>query len=75
MSRLSNRQVSKAGEALKNNLETKADLDIISTFRINHIYIMKMLAKTIGTKLPKPYLIARRLKRLSSIQTKLLRFR
>lgn len=72
--RVSNTAVRKAGLSLKNNSATKEDLDIISTFRSNHIQLMKMLVKTISTKLPKPLFIARRLKRLSSIQAKLQRF-
>lgn len=72
--RVSNTAVRKAGLSLKNNSTTKEDLDTISTFRSNHIQLMKMLVKTISKKLPKPLFIARRLKRLSSIQTKLQRF-
>lgn len=72
--RVSNTAVRKAGLSLKNNSATKEDLDVISTFRSNHIQLMKMLVKTISKKLPKPLFIARRLKRLSSIQAKLQRF-
>lgn len=72
--RVSNTAVRKAGLSLKNNSTTKEDLDVISTFRSNHIQLMKMLVKTISKKLPKPLFIARRLKRLSSIQAKLQRF-
>ncbi|PPB53653.1 RelA/SpoT domain-containing protein [Campylobacter hyointestinalis] len=72
--RVSNTAVRKAGLSLKNNSATKEDLDAISTFRSNHIQLMKMLVKTISKKLPKPLFIARRLKRLSSIQAKLQRF-
>ncbi|ARR04576.1 RelA/SpoT domain-containing protein [Campylobacter vicugnae] len=72
--RVSNTAVRKAGLSLKNNSTTKEDLDAISTFRSNHIQLMKMLVKTISKKLPKPLFIARRLKRLSSIQSKLQRF-
>ncbi|MCR8690590.1 MULTISPECIES: RelA/SpoT domain-containing protein [Campylobacter] len=72
--RVSNTAVRKAGLSLKNNNTTKEDLDAISTFRSNHIQLMKMLVKTISKKLPKPLFIARRLKRLSSIQSKLQRF-
>lgn len=72
--RVSNTAVRKAGLSLKNNSTTKEDLDTISTFRSNHIQLMKMLVKTISKKLPKPLFIARRLKRLSSIQAKLQRF-
>ena len=72
--RLSNKSIRKAGENLRQNIAVKDDLDIISTFRTAHIQIMKMLVKTIKDKLPKPLLIARRLKRLSSIKAKLKRF-
>lgn len=71
---LSNKAVRRAGQNLKAMCATKDDLDVISTFRTNHIQLMKMLVKTISKKLPKPIFIARRLKRLSSIQAKLRRF-
>ncbi|WP_180379391.1 RelA/SpoT domain-containing protein [Campylobacter porcelli] len=73
-SNLSNKIIRKAGNNLKLNQAKKDDLDIISTFRSNHVQLMKMLVKTISKKLPKPLFIARRLKRLSSIQAKLQRF-
>lgn len=72
--KVSNNATRKAGIALKLNQATKENLDTISNFRSNHIQIMKMLVKTISKKLPKPIFIARRLKRLSSIQSKLQRF-
>ena len=72
--RLSNKSIRKAGENLRHNRATIDDLDIISSFRTAHIQIMKMLVKTIKDKLPKPQIIARRLKRLSSIEAKLKRF-
>lgn len=72
--KVSNNAVRKAGIALKLNQALKDNLDTISTFRSNHIQLMKMLVKTISKKLPKPLFIARRLKRLSSIQAKLQRF-
>ncbi|MBR8466212.1 RelA/SpoT domain-containing protein [Campylobacter sp. faydin G-140] len=72
--RISNNILRKAGLNLKNMSHTKDDLNTISTFRSNHIQLMKMLVKTISKKLPKPLFIARRLKRLSSIQAKLVRF-
>lgn len=72
--RLSNKSIRKAGENLRHNRTRIDDLDIISSFRTAHIQIMKMLVKTIKDKLPKPQIIARRLKRLSSIETKLKRF-
>lgn len=72
--RLSNNAIRKAGDNLKLQKATREDLDAISTFRSSHIQLMKMLVKTISKKLPKPLFIARRLKRLSSIQAKLQRF-
>ncbi|AQW87188.1 RelA/SpoT domain-containing protein [Campylobacter pinnipediorum subsp. caledonicus] len=72
--RLSNKSIRKAGANLKDNIATSDDLDIISTFRSNHIPLMKMLVKTLSKKLPKPIFIARRLKRLNSIKAKLTRF-
>lgn len=71
---MTNNSIKTAGKALKKGIETKEHLSIISTYRSNHIPLMKMLVKTIAKKLPKPLLIARRLKRLSSIKTKLKRF-
>lgn len=72
--RLSNNAVRKAGDNLKLQKAAREDLDTISTFRSNHIQLMKMLVKIISKKLPKPLFIARRLKRLNSIQAKLQRF-
>lgn len=72
--KVSKNAVRKAGEILKKNIHSKSDLDLLSTYRTNHIEIMKMLVKTISKKLPKPILIARRLKRLNSIIKKLQRF-
>ncbi|ARR01859.1 RelA/SpoT domain-containing protein [Campylobacter vicugnae] len=71
---LSSKTIRKAGNNLKLNQAKKDDLDAISTFRSNHVQLMKMLVKTISKKLPKPLFIARRLKRLNSIQAKLQRF-
>ncbi len=72
--KLSKTKVKKAGEKLKKDIETDDDLVVISTFRTNHIRLMKMLVGTISKKMPPPILLARRLKRLSSIKLKLLRF-
>ncbi|WP_181563064.1 hypothetical protein [Campylobacter hyointestinalis] len=62
---LSSKTVRTAGDNLKLNQAKKYDLDTISTFRSNHVWLMKMLVKTISKKLPKPLFIARRLKRFS----------
>lgn len=72
--KVSKNAVRKAGENFKQNNRLQDDLDILSIYRANHIEIMKMLVKTISDKLPKPILIARRLKRLDSIIKKLQRF-
>lgn len=74
MNKLSNKFIRKAGANLSLDQENSEDLNIISTFRTSHIYLMDTLIKTIKNKLPKPILIARRLKRLSSIKNKLKRF-
>lgn len=74
MNKLSNKLIRKAGANLSLDQESGEDLNIISTFRTSHIYLMDALIKTIKNKLPKPILIARRLKRLSSIKNKLKRF-
>lgn len=74
MNKLSNKLIRKAGANLSLDQENSEDLNIISTFRTSHIYLMDALIKTIKNKLPKPILIARRLKRLSSIKNKLKRF-
>ena len=71
---LSNRVVRKAGESLRADLATKEQLDTISEFRASHTPLMRLLVNTIARKLPKPLFIARRLKRLSSIEAKLKRF-
>lgn len=62
---LSSKTVRTAGDNLKLNQAKKDDLDTISTFRSNHVWLMKMLVKTISKKLPKPLFIARRLKHFS----------
>ena len=74
MNKLSNKLIRKAGANLSLDQESGEDLNIISAFRTSHIYLMDTLIKTIKNKLPKPILIARRLKRLSSIKNKLKRF-
>lgn len=71
---ISKNSIRKTGEILRKNIYSKSDLDLLSVYRTNHIEIMKMLVKTISNKLPKPILIARRLKRLNSIVKKLQRF-
>ena len=68
---ISKNSIKEAGKKLRDGIETNKDLDLILTFRTNHISIMATLANTIAKKLPKPQLLSRRLKRLSSIRIKL----
>lgn len=70
---ISKNSIKEAGEKLRDGIETNKDLDLILAFRTNHISIMATLANTIAKKLPKPQLLSRRLKRLSSIRIKLKR--
>ena len=70
---ISKNSIKVAGKKLRDGIETNKDLDLILAFRTNHISIMATLANTIAKKLPKPQLLSRRLKRLSSIRIKLKR--
>lgn len=70
---ISKNSIKEAGKRLRDGAETNKDLDLILAFRTNHISIMTTLANTIAKKLPKPQLLSRRLKRLSSIRIKLKR--
>lgn len=70
---ISKNSIKEAGKKLRDGIETNKDLDLILAFRTNHISIMTALANTIAKKLPKPQLLSRRLKRLSSIRIKLKR--
>lgn len=70
---ISKNSIKEAGKKLRDGIETNKDLDLILAFRTNHISIMTTLANTIAKKLPKPQLLSRRLKRLSSIRIKLKR--
>ena len=70
---ISKNSIKEAGKKLRDGIETNKDLDLILAFRTNHISIMTTLANTISKKLPKPQLLSRRLKRLSSIRIKLKR--
>ena len=74
MDKISKSAIRKIGERLKNDSATQADLSLMSEYRTNHVYLTKMLIRTIKDKLPPPILIARRLKRLGSIVQKLKRF-
>ena len=70
---ISKNSIKEAGKKLRDGIETNKDLDLILAFKTNHISIMTALANTIAKKLPKPQLLSRRLKRLSSIRIKLKR--
>lgn len=71
-------QVRKAGENIRNNIATLKDYEIISNWRSIHISIMTSMVNSINKKLKKHKLkaliVARRLKRLNSIEIKLKRF-
>ncbi len=67
-------QVKKAGINLKSNTLTSTDIDIINSFRGVHEPLMLLLIATIKRKKTIPQIVARRLKRLSSIEKKLIRF-
>lgn len=75
---VSRSSVRKAGQNIKNNKATKEDYDIISLWRSKHIYIMAAMVSAIKRKLNKNksngVIVARRLKRLNSIEVKLKRF-
>ena len=70
---ISKNSIKEAGKKLRDEIETNKNLDLILAFRTNHISIMTTLANTIAKKLPKPQLLSRRLKILSSIRIKLKR--
>lgn len=66
--------IRKIGNKLRQNNYNDDDLIILNDYRNHHILVMNTLINTIKDKTPKPLFIARRLKRLSSIKSKLLRF-
>lgn len=73
------KQVRKAGENIRNNRANDDDYKIIASWRSIHIPIMTSMVNAINKKLKKnnlkAVLVARRLKRLSSIELKLKRFK
>lgn len=75
---VSRSRVRKAGQNVKNNKATQEDYKIISLWRSKHISIITAMVNAIKRKLNKNksngVIIARRLKRLSSIELKLKRF-
>lgn len=77
---VSRSSVRRAGQNIKNNNATQEDYKIISLWRSKHIYIITAMVNAIKRKLKlnknksNGVIIARRLKRLSSIELKLKRF-
>lgn len=73
------KQVRKAGENIRNNIADDNDYKIIASWRSIHNPIMTNMVNAINRKLNsnnlKAVLVARRLKRLSSIELKLKRFK
>ena len=73
------KQVRKAGENIKNNIADDNDYKTIASWRSIHVPIMTSMVNAINKKLNsknlKAAIIARRLKRLSSIELKLKRFK
>ncbi|WP_267523603.1 RelA/SpoT domain-containing protein [Campylobacter sp. MG1] len=72
------KQVRKAGENIRNDTASEKDYEIISIWRSLHAQIMSSFATSINRKLKSKKIpakvMARRLKRLSSIEFKLKRF-
>lgn len=75
---ISKNQVRKAGENVRDDKATDEDYKTISLWRSKHISIMTAMVNAINRKLKvknlKAIIVARRLKRLSSIEFKLKRF-
>lgn len=75
---ISKNQVRKAGENVKDDKATSEDYKTISLWRSKHISIMTAMVNAINRKLKvnnlKAIIVARRLKRFSSIEFKLKRF-
>ena len=76
---ISKNQVRKAGENVRDDKATNEDYKTISLWRSKHISIMTAMVNAINRKLKKvnnlkAIIVARRLKRLSSIEFKLKRF-
>lgn len=76
---ISKNQVRKAGENVRDDKATNEDYKTISLWRSKHISIMTAMVNAINRKLKKvnnlkAIIVARRLKRLSSIEFQLKRF-
>ncbi|MCI6989788.1 MAG: RelA/SpoT domain-containing protein [Campylobacter sp.] len=69
---LSKNQIKNVGIALRENRDF--NIEIINSFRGLHEPLMRNLVASIKKKSPQPFIIARRLKRLSSIKKKFQRF-
>lgn len=72
------KQVRKAGDNIRAGIASKYDYEIISSWRSLHAQLMSSFATSINRKLKinkiTPKVVARRLKRLNSIEYKLKRF-
>lgn len=72
------KQVRRAGDNIRAGITTKSDYEIVSFYRSLHAQIMSSFATSINRKLKSnkitPKVVARRLKRLNSIEYKLKRF-
>lgn len=72
------KQVRRAGDNIRAGIASKNDYEIVSFYRSLHAQIMSSFATSINRKLKTnkitPKVVARRLKRLSSIEYKLKRF-
>lgn len=73
MQKFSNTFLKNIGKRIAKDEANADDLQAISKFRAYHAEILNTLINTISKKIPKPLLIARRLKRLPSIKQKLKR--
>ena len=69
---LTNKQIDNAGERLLSE-PTERDYAVIYEYRMLHWHLMISLVNTIAKKLPKPQVLAWRIKRISSIKTKIAR--
>lgn len=72
MEALSKNRIDKAGDNL---LVSPCDVDyeVVYEYRMRHWHLMNLLANTIAKKLPKPQVLARRIKRITSIKLKIRR--
>lgn len=71
---LSKKRVDKAGENLLVS-PCNNDYVVVYEYRMRHWHLMNLLANTIAKKLPTPQVLARRIKRITSIKSKIQRLR